>query len=80
MFTVSLCSGKTAFEVKTHIPLDTLRAGEVFPARVATRHLTIIQVEGCEVSLYPSGRMLVKKVKTPEEALRIAEIIVDRLK
>jgi ArsR family metal-binding transcriptional regulator len=45
-------------------------------AKVATKYITILEINGAEASIYPSGRMLIKKVANEEEALAIAREII----
>lgn len=77
--TVSLCSGKTAFEVNAFTKIDLKRAAELVNPRVTTPHILIIDMEGVEISLYPTGRMLVKRVRTEEEALQAAETLLEKI-
>jgi hypothetical protein len=76
---VSLCSGKTAYEVKIPTRIDLEAARGLFDAKVATKHLMIIKIGNAEASLYPSGRMLIKGVKSGSEALEIANQLIGRL-
>jgi ArsR family metal-binding transcriptional regulator len=73
---VSLCTGRTAFEVQTRRKLNLEEANRKLNARVATKYITIVDIDGAEASIYPSGRMLIKKVKNEEEALTTAEKIL----
>lgn len=75
---VRLCSGRTAFEVSTNIKIDLLRAGKLFNARVATKHILLLDYNGVEISMYPSGRMLIK-AKSKEDSLDIARNILSEL-
>lgn len=75
---VRLCSGRTAFEVSTNIKIDMLRAGKLFNARVATKHILLLDYNGVEISMYPSGRMLIK-AKSKEDSLDIARNILSEL-
>lgn len=75
---VRLCSGRTAFEVSTYIKIDMLRAGKLFNARVATKHILLLDYKGVEISMYPSGRMLIK-AKSKEDSLDIARNILSEL-
>ncbi|HIH44563.1 MAG TPA: hypothetical protein HA257_05665 [Candidatus Methanoperedenaceae archaeon] len=77
--TVSLCSGKTGYEVNTSTNIDLLAACRDIEAKVKTRHIVILEFGGAEISLYPSGRMLVKKVKSEAEALDAAKLLLERL-
>jgi len=75
---VRLCSGRTAFEVSTSIKIDLLRASKLFNARVATKHILLLDYKGVEISMYPSGRMLIK-AKSKEDSLDIARNILSEL-
>lgn len=77
--TVSLCSGKTAFEVNAFTKIDLSTAAQVLKTRVATPHILIADIDGVEISLYPTGRMLVKRVRTEEEALKAAESLLTKV-
>ncbi len=57
---IRLCSGRTGFEVVTGIKIDLIRASTVLRTKVATKHLILLNYEGVEVSMYPSGRMIIK--------------------
>ncbi|MBW6517607.1 MAG: hypothetical protein K0A89_03795 [ANME-2 cluster archaeon] len=78
--TVSLCSGKTAFEVNAFTRIDLLQVAQILNTRVATPHILIVDIDGVEISLYPTGRMLVKRVRTEEEALKAAESLLNKIK
>lgn len=73
-----VCSGRTAFEVSTNIRVDLIKASSIFTARVATKHILLLDYKGVEVSLYPSGRMLIK-AKTKEESIEIAKDLLGEL-
>jgi aspartate/methionine/tyrosine aminotransferase len=47
-------------------------------SRVATKHIVLLDHKGVEVSLYPSGRMLIK-AKTKEESIEIAKDLLREL-
>lgn len=68
---VRLCSGRTGFEVTTCTKIDLIRASALVKAKVATRHLMLLNYNGVEVSIYPSGRMIIKTT-SKEESLEIA--------
>ncbi len=78
--TVSLCSGKTAFEVNAFTKIDLMQAAQVLNTRVVTPHILIVDIAGAEISLYPTGRMLVKRVKNEAEALKAAEALLKLVK
>ncbi len=75
---VRLCSGRTAFEVSTNIKIDLLRASKVLSTRVATKHILLLDYKGVEISMYPSGRMLIK-ANNKEDSLDIARNILSEL-
>lgn len=77
--TVSLCSGKTAYEVNIFTHIDLIRAARLIKARVVTPHILILDVGGAEISLYPTGRMLVKRVRNEDEALNAAENLLKQI-
>jgi len=78
VISVRVCSGRTAFEVSTNIRIDLIKASTVFKSRVATKHILLLDYNGVEVSLYPSGRMLIK-AKTKEESIEIAKGLLSEL-
>ncbi len=75
---VRVCSGRTAFEVSTNIRVDLIKASSVLKSRVSTKHILLLDYNGVEVSLYPSGRMLIK-AKTKEESIEIATDLLKEL-
>ncbi|MFQ6054833.1 MAG: hypothetical protein ACE5KT_12485 [Methanosarcinales archaeon] len=70
--TVSLCSSKSAYEVKIHKKIDLEKASKKLNTKVATKYIMIFDFKNAEISLYPSGRMLIKKVKNEDEAYDVA--------
>jgi hypothetical protein len=78
VISVRVCSGRTAFEVSTNTRVDLIKASCVFKSRVATKHILLLDYNGVEVSLYPSGRMLIKS-KTKEESIEIATDLLGEL-
>ncbi|MGB8217927.1 MAG: hypothetical protein WCE94_11570 [Candidatus Methanoperedens sp.] len=68
---VRLCSGRTAFEVSTDIKIDLISASRIFDTKVATKHILLMNYKGVEISMYPSGRMIIK-TGTKEDSLAIA--------
>ena len=78
VISVRVCSGRTAFEVSTNIRIDLIKASTVFKSRVVTKHILLLDYNGVEVSLYPSGRMLIK-AKTKEESIEIAKGLLSEL-
>lgn len=78
VISVRVCSGRTAFEVSTSIHIDMKKAGCLFDPKVSTKHIILLTYKGVDVSLYPSGRMLIK-AKSKEESLMIATGILSEL-
>jgi len=68
---VRLCSGRTGFEVTTSIKIDLIKASSLLKTKVATKYLLLLNYNGVEVSMYPSGRMIIKTA-CKEESLEIA--------
>lgn len=75
---VRLCSGRTAFEVITNIKIDLISASRVLNTKVATKHILLLNYNGVEISMYPSGRMLIK-VKNKDDSLNIAKNLLSEL-
>lgn len=73
-----MCSGRTAFEVSTNTRIDLIKASRIVQTRVATKHLLLLNYNGVEVSMYPSGRMLIK-AGSKEESIDIARGILTEL-
>ncbi len=73
-----LCSGRTAFEVTTNTKIDLIKAGSFLNPRVTTKYILLLTYKGVDVSMYPSGRMLIK-AQTREESLDIAMDILKDL-
>lgn len=73
-----LCSGRTAFEVSTNTRIDLIKASRIVRTRVATKHLLLLNYNGVDVSMYPSGRMLIK-AGSKEESIDIARGILAEL-
>jgi len=65
VISVRVCSGRTAFEVSTNIKLDLVKASCVLDPKISTKHILLLTYKGVDVSMYPSGRMLMK-AKTRE--------------
>lgn len=78
VISVRVCSGRTAFEVTSNIKIDFLRASQVLNPKVSTKHILLLTYKGVDVSMYPSGRMLIK-AKSKEESLEIARDILAEL-
>jgi hypothetical protein len=78
VISVKVCSGRTAFEVSTNIRIDLVKTSNLIKSRVATKHIVLLDHKGVEVSLYPSGRMLIK-AKTKEESIEIAKDLLREL-
>jgi len=75
---VRLCSGRTAFEVSTNVKIDLINASRVLNTRVATKHILLLDYKGVEISMYPSGRMLIK-AKSQEDSLSLARNLLAEL-
>lgn len=78
VISVRVCSGRTAFEVSTSIKIDLIKASCIFNPKVSTKHILLMTYKGVEVSMYPSGRMLIK-AKSKEESLDISRGILEEL-
>ncbi len=78
VISVRVCSGRTAFEVSTNVKIDLLSASNVLKPKVATKHVLLMNYKGVEISMYPSGRMLIK-AKSKEESLDIARNLLAEL-
>ena len=78
VISVRVCSGRTQFEVSTNIIIDLNKASCLFNPKVSTKHLLLLTYKGVDVSMYPSGRMLIK-AKNKEESLDIAQDILAEL-
>jgi NCAIR mutase (PurE)-related protein len=78
VISVRVCSGRTAFEVSTNVKIDLIKTSSVLKSRVTTKHILLLDHNGVEVSLYPSGRMLIK-AKTKEESIEIAKDLLKEL-
>lgn len=75
---VRLCSGRTGFEVTTSTKIDLIKASGLLKTKVATKHLILMNYNGVEVSMYPSGRMIIKTA-SKEESLEIARRLLAEL-
>ncbi len=75
---VRLCSGRTGFEVTTNTKIDLIKASGLLKTKVATKHLMLLNYDGVEVSLYPSGRMIIRTANK-EESLDIARRLLAEL-
>jgi len=78
VISVRVCSGRTAFEVSTNIKIDLVKASCVLDPKISTKHILLLTYKGVDVSMYPSGRMLIK-AKTREESIDIARKILTDL-
>ncbi len=78
VISVRLCSGRTAFEVITNIKIDLISASRILNTKVTTKHILLLTYKGVEISMYPSGRMLIK-VKSKEDSLNIARNLLAEL-
>lgn len=78
VISVRVCSGRTAFEVSTNIKIDLIKASCVLDPKISTKHILLLTYKGVDVSMYPSGRMLIK-AKTREESIEIAHNLLTDL-
>lgn len=78
VISVRVCSGRTAFEVSTNIKIDLVKASCVLDPKISTKHILLLTYKGVDVSMYPSGRMLIK-AKTREESIDIAHKLLTDL-
>ncbi|MCE8422551.1 MAG: hypothetical protein J5U19_10170 [Candidatus Methanoperedens sp.] len=77
-FSVRLCSGRTAFEVTTNFKMDLMNVCKILNTKVATKHIVLLNYDGVDISMYPSGRMIIK-ASCEEESLKIAENLLKDL-
>ncbi len=75
---VRLCAGRTGFEVSTGNRIDLIKASGFLKAKVATKHLLLLNYNGIDVSMYPSGRMIIK-TDSREASLEIARCLLSEL-
>jgi len=75
---VRLCSGRTGFEVITGTKIDLTKVCALLKPKIITKHIVILNYKGREVSIYPSGRMLIK-ASNKEECLEIAKTLLTKL-
>ena len=61
--------------MSTNIIIDLNKASCLFNPKVSTKHLLLLTYKGVDVSMYPSGRMLIK-AKSKEESLEVARDIL----
>ena len=78
VISVRLCSGRTGFEVTTCTKIDLIKASSLLKTKVATKHLLLMNYNGVEVSMYPSGRMIIKTA-SKEDSLEIARSLLAEL-
>ena len=78
VISVRLCSGRTGFEVTTGTKIDLMKASCLLKTKVATKHLILMNYNGVEISMYPSGRMIIKTA-SKEESLEIARLLLAEL-
>ena len=72
---VRLCSGRTGFEVTTNIKIDLFQASQLIETNVATKHLLLLNYNGVEVTMYPTGRMIIR-TESKETSLDIARSLL----
>jgi hypothetical protein len=58
--------------------IDLEKASGKLKTKVATKHILLLNYEGVDVSMYPSGRMLVK-ARSEEESLKVASDLLEEL-
>lgn len=75
---VRLCSGRTGFEVSTNTKIDLIKASGILKTKVATKHLLLLDYNSVDVSMYPSGRMIIK-TSSRDESLEIARRLLAEL-
>ena len=75
---VRLCSGRTGFEVTTNIKIDLIQAGQLIETKVVTKHLLLLNYKGFEVTMYPTGRMIIR-TESKEKSLDIARSLLEEL-
>ncbi len=75
---VRLCSGRTGFEVSTNTKIDLIKTSGILKTKVATKHLLLLNYNGVDVSIYPSGRMIIK-TSSRDESLEIARRLLAEL-
>lgn len=78
VISVRLCSGRTGFEVSTNTKIDLIKASGILKTRVATKHLLLLNYNGVDVSMYPSGRMIIK-TSSRDESIEIARRLLAEL-
>ncbi len=78
VISVRLCSGRTGFDVNTGIKIDMIKASMLLKAKVTTKHLLLLNYNGIDVSMYPSGRMIIK-TDSREGSLDIARRLLAEL-
>jgi ArsR family metal-binding transcriptional regulator len=85
-FTQKPCRSKLAYEFlpnkKVLINLEKAceELASVAEIEVKTKVLLIIKTENCTISIFPSGKILVRGEKEEEKAKKIAEKLVKTLK
>jgi hypothetical protein len=72
------CSGRTGFEVTTNIKIDLIQASQLIQTKVVTKHLLLLNYRGVEVTIYPTGRMIIR-TDCKEMSLDIARSILAEL-
>jgi hypothetical protein len=88
LFNLKLCSDKAAFEVKSkkRVKLDLLEIGDELATltrmkiRVSLPVILILEGnEGQSITIYPSGRLLLRKFASEESARKVVLIITPKL-
>ena len=85
-YTGKPCRSKMAYEflpkhkIKVNLDKACEELGETCSIEVTSKVLAIVRTEGKTVSLFPSGKLLVRGEKDEDAARKIAERIVKALK
>ena len=88
LFIINLCSDGIAFEVKSknRVNLDLISISEELATlmkmkiRVSLPVILILEgVDGQSITIYPSGRLLLRKFPTEESAQEVAQLLSPKL-
>lgn len=80
------CKSRVAFEFrpKKEIRIDLVKAGDAlrkeFPIELESKLLLIVGVEEHRVSIFPSGKLLVRGEREEEKAKKTAEKILEKIR
>lgn len=58
--------------------MDLMNVCKILNTKVATKHIVLLNYDGVDISMYPSGRMIIK-ASCEEESLKIAENLLKDL-